>query len=148
MLYNLTTHFSLPYSTQTVKLGPHLSSTITLITGSPKGYVLSQLLYSLYTHDCTPTHPTNTIIKFADDTTVIGLISLDDESAYRDEVKKCRSGPTPHQRGLCGEGPHLQVPRSLLNRWPLMVCQHLRDSQKGTAATTLPESTQEKQPGV
>ena len=30
----------------------------------------------------------------------------------------------------------------------LMVCQHLRDSKKGTAATTLPESTQEKQPGV
>lgn len=34
------------------------------------------------------THPTNTIIKFADDTTVIGLISGDDESAYRDEVQK------------------------------------------------------------
>src|SRR4029434_2924908 len=28
------------------------------------------------------------IIKFADDTTVIGLISEDDESAYRDEVQK------------------------------------------------------------
>ena len=50
--------------------------------------MLSPLLYSLYTHDCTPTHPTNTIIKFADDTTVIGLISEDDESAYRDEVQK------------------------------------------------------------
>src|SRR4029434_5543016 len=29
-----------------------------------------------------------------------------------------------------------------------MVCQHLRDSQEGTEATTLPESTQEKQPRV
>ncbi|GAA6107961.1 thymidylate kinase isoform X1 [Tachysurus ichikawai] len=73
---------------QTVKLGPHLSPTITLSTGLPQGCVLSPLLYSLYTYDCTPTHPTNAIIKFADDTTVIGLISGDDESAYRDEVRK------------------------------------------------------------
>src|SRR4029434_7428690 len=29
-----------------------------------------------------------------------------------------------------------------------MVCHHLRDSKKGSAATTLPESTQEKQPRV
>ena len=28
------------------------------------------------------------IVKFADDTTVIGLISDDDESAYRDDVKQ------------------------------------------------------------
>lgn len=60
---------------QTVKLGPLLSSTITLSTGAPQGCVLSLLLYSLYTHDCAPAHPSNTIIKFADDTTIIGLIS-------------------------------------------------------------------------
>ena len=32
------------------------------------------------------THDSNTIIKFADDTTVVGLITGDDESAYREEV--------------------------------------------------------------
>lgn len=36
----------------------------------------------------TPAHSTNTIIKFADDTTVVGLIHNGDESACRDEV--CR----------------------------------------------------------
>uniref|UniRef100_A0A669B6K4 Reverse transcriptase domain-containing protein n=1 Tax=Oreochromis niloticus TaxID=8128 RepID=A0A669B6K4_ORENI len=58
-----------------VRLGPHLSSTITLSTGSPQGCVLSPLLFTLYTSDCSPTHLSNTIIKFADDTTVVGLIS-------------------------------------------------------------------------
>lgn len=55
---------------QTVRLGPRLSSTLTLSTSSPQGCELSLLLYSLYTYDCTPTHPTNLIIKSADNTTV------------------------------------------------------------------------------
>ncbi|KAJ8362640.1 hypothetical protein SKAU_G00114710 [Synaphobranchus kaupii] len=71
---------------QTVELGPHLSSSLSLSTSSPQGCVLSSLLYSLYTHDCTPSHPSNTVIKFADDTTVVGLISGGDETAYRDEA--------------------------------------------------------------
>ena len=44
-------------------------------------------LYSLFTYDCTPTHGSNITVKFADDTTVIGLISNNDESAYREEVQ-------------------------------------------------------------
>ena len=40
-----------------------------------QGCVLSPLLYSLFTHDCTARHDSNTIIKFADFTTVVGLIS-------------------------------------------------------------------------
>ncbi len=44
------------------------------------------LMYSLYTHDCTATHSSNVIVKFADDTTVIGLITDNDETAYREEV--------------------------------------------------------------
>jgi hypothetical protein len=49
--------------------------------------VLSLLLYSLFTHDCTARHDSNTIIKFADDTSVIGLITDNDETAYREEVR-------------------------------------------------------------
>ncbi|KAI5102839.1 gastrula zinc finger protein XlCGF28.1-like [Silurus meridionalis] len=73
---------------QAVRIGNSISSTTTLSTGAPQGCVLSPLLFTLLTHDCAPTHSSNHIIKFADDTTVVGLISRNDESAYREEVKR------------------------------------------------------------
>ena len=45
--------------------------------------MLSPLLYSLFTHDCMARHDSNTIIKFADDTTVVGLITDNDERTMR-----------------------------------------------------------------
>jgi hypothetical protein len=84
------------------------------------------------------THDSNTIIKFADDTTGLGLITGDDESAYREEVsdlavwcwsnnlslnisktkelimdyrKRGKARPRPHRRGSSGSGRPLQVPQ-------------------------------------
>jgi hypothetical protein len=58
---------------------------------APQECVLSPPLYSLFTHDCTARHDSiitiNTVIKFADDTTVVGLITNNDETAYREEVR-------------------------------------------------------------
>ncbi len=71
---------------QVVRMGNNTSSPLVLNTSAPQGCILSPLLYSLYTHDCTATHSSNVIIKFADDTTVIGLITDNDETAYREEV--------------------------------------------------------------
>ncbi|XP_078793907.1 uncharacterized protein LOC144987939 [Oryzias latipes] len=42
----------------------------------------------LYTADCRPAHTSNTIVKLTVDTTVVGLISGDDETAHRDKVLK------------------------------------------------------------
>lgn len=49
--------------------------------------MLSPLLFTLLTHDCTPSHSSNRFIKFADDTTVVGHISNNDEAYCWSEVK-------------------------------------------------------------
>ncbi|KAM8880951.1 uncharacterized protein ACB058_001251 [Synchiropus picturatus] len=52
------------------------------------GCVLFPWLFSLYTNCCTSSHESVKLIKFVDDTTIIGLISDGDESAYRREVER------------------------------------------------------------
>jgi hypothetical protein len=43
-------------------------------------------MYSPFTHDCVAKHDSN-IIKFADNTTVVDLITDNDEPVYREEVR-------------------------------------------------------------
>ena len=79
---------------QVVKMGNNLSSSVTLSTGTPQGCVLSPMLYSLFTHDCLSCHVRTKILKFADDSTVIGLITNSDESENRDQVNNSSVGAT------------------------------------------------------
>ncbi|XP_030584619.1 uncharacterized protein ldlrad2 [Archocentrus centrarchus] len=53
----------------------------------PQGCLLSPVLFTLMTHDCVPKSATNYIVKYADDTTVVGLIKDDNDLAYREEVE-------------------------------------------------------------
>jgi hypothetical protein len=61
---------------QVLREGNISSATLTLNTGALQGCVLSSLLYLLFTNDYVATQNSNTIIKFADNMTVVGLISL------------------------------------------------------------------------
>ena len=73
---------------QMVQIVNNTSITTTLSTGTPQGCVLSPLLFTFLTHDCTALHDTNHIIKSADDTTVVGFIDKYDESSYREKVEQ------------------------------------------------------------
>ncbi len=84
-LYNWILDF-LSGRPQSVRVSHNTLSTTTLSTGAPQGCVLSPLLFTLLTHDCTAKFSSNHIIKFVNDTTVVGLISNNDEMHYREEV--------------------------------------------------------------
>lgn len=51
----------------------------------PQVCVSSPLLYLLYTHECAPYFPTNSVIKFVDDTTIVGQMKGGDLKYYRKE---------------------------------------------------------------
>ena len=73
--------------TQRVKVLDKLSESITINTGSPQGCVLSAPLFILYTNDCKATRDGVKIVKYADDTAIVGLISQN-ELNYRCEVNR------------------------------------------------------------
>ena len=70
-----------------VRVGNNTAATLILNTWAPQGCVLSPLLHSLFTHDCMAKLHFNTIIKFAVDTTMGGLITDNDEKDCKEEVR-------------------------------------------------------------
>ncbi len=71
-----------------MRVGKFSSSTRAISTGAPQGCVLSPLLFSLCMKDCTSKDPSVNLLKFAEDTTLIGHIQDGDQSAYRQEVNE------------------------------------------------------------
>ena len=71
---------------QYVKVRGEKSDIITTNTGAPQGCVISPMLFILHTNDCLSYSPQVPLLKFADDTTLQGMITEDDESTYREEV--------------------------------------------------------------
>ena len=74
---------------QAGQVGSNTSRTTALsMGGPPQGCVLGPRLRVVLTHDCAPSFSSDHIVKFTDDTTVVGLISNNDETHYRKEVSQ------------------------------------------------------------
>ena len=159
---------------QTVRVGKNSSETTIMNTGVPQGCVLSPLLFTLMTHDCCARSSSNHIIKFADDTTVVGLISSDDDSAYREEVLQLinwcdinnlhlnvnktkeitvdfRKNRKPHTPLTINGGAVESVKSTKflgvhITDWPDMDNQHHLPCQESTAIPPLPTQDEESQP--
>ncbi len=156
-----------------MRLGKLTARTLTISTDAPQGCVLSPLLFSLYTNDCTLKDPSVKLLKFAGDTTVIGLIKDDDESAYRQEVEQLAvwcslnnlelntqncgddselqkkppcSPPTHHHEQHCDCSGVIQVPGNHHLSGPEVGQSHCLYCEKGPAEAVFPPPAKEVQP--
>lgn len=143
-----------------VSLGIHLSFTLKLTTGIQQDCVLSPLLYSLTIHDCVPLHIFE-IIRYSDDTMLIGHISNNEELVYREEIQSLTAWCSANNLALSTEKAKerimdflkskrsrhspLYIRRSevqhVSSTLKFFVCPHL--CCRGTTTSLLPEETEE-----
>ncbi len=103
---------------QLVRLGKYSSSTRTISTGDPKGCVLSPLLFSLYTNDCTS----------------------------KDYIPY--SPPTHHHEQHCDCSGVIEIPGHHNFSGPEVVKSHWVHCEKGPAEVVLPSPAEEVQPAT
>ena len=70
---------------QYVRVNDAHSSIATTNTGAPQGCVMSPVLFTTYTNECTAHHPDCLLVKFADDASLVALIT-NSENNYRGEI--------------------------------------------------------------
>jgi hypothetical protein len=74
---------------QHTEVNGRLSSKLITSTGTPQGSVLSPTLFSIYTDVIRSSFPNTTILKYADDTVILGLISNhNDIICYQSELNR------------------------------------------------------------
>ena len=70
---------------QYVNVSGVCSSHVSISTGAPQGCVLSPFMYTMYTNSCRSAYSNNHNFKYADNTSLVGLLS-DDETDYRSDI--------------------------------------------------------------
>ena len=79
----------LTYRPQWVKMDTMVSAPKQLSNGCPQGCVSSPILYILYTNDCRPSYENCLIVKYADDTAIVGLMKDEQsEMSYFHQIDK------------------------------------------------------------
>ena len=79
---------------QRVHINDILSTVVSISTGAPQGCVLSAILFINIHKRITITCGFRNchLIKYADDTVIVGLISNNDESEYNEQLSEVSSG--------------------------------------------------------
>ena len=72
---------------QYIWLNGVLSSVICTNTVAPQGTVFAPFLFSLYTADCRSTDESCPLVKFADDTGLVGKISNNEDALYHKQIE-------------------------------------------------------------
>ena len=72
---------------QDVRLNGLLSSAIRTNIGAPQGIVSAPFLFTLYTADCRSTDESWPLVKFADDTELVGNIRNDEDAIYHKQIE-------------------------------------------------------------
>ena len=86
-LFHGSLHRYLASRLQYVRLNGLISSAIRTNTGAPQGTVLAPFLFALYTADCRSTDESRPVVKFADDTELVGKISNDEDTIYHKQIE-------------------------------------------------------------
>ena len=73
---------------QRVRINDILSTVLSISTGAPQGYVLSAILFIIYTNELRSRIRNCHLIKYADDTVIVGLITNNDESEYNEQISE------------------------------------------------------------
>ena len=71
-----------------LRINDILSTVLSISTGAPQGCVLSAILYIIYTNELRSRFTNCHLIKYADDTVIVGLISNNDESEYNLQISE------------------------------------------------------------
>ena len=72
---------------QYIRLNGLLSSALRTNIGAPQGIVSAPFLFALYTADCRSTDESCPVVKFADDTELVGKISNDEVAIYHKQTE-------------------------------------------------------------
>lgn len=83
-------------------------------------FTLSQYLFSLYTNDCISSCPTITVVKFADDTTVLGLVHPNPSNKHLRECSPSSCSArwmSPPGSAPISKGSQLKVSSPLPSLW-------------------------------
>lgn len=117
---------------QRVKLGKYISSSRFTGIGSRQGCILSPMLFSLYTNSCTSLHTSVKLLKFVDDTTLVGLIPGGMSSYIGARSSSCGVGAavttwnsTPRRQLSCWWTSGQRQPRPLPSHWVAPQCPPL-----------------------